>query len=239
MAKVNFEFNMEPRDTLGKGASRRLRRLDDKVPAVMYGGEDTDTPQSISLIHREVLKALEHDAVYSHILMLNHNGTTQKVVLKDIQRHPYKPRILHMDFLRVSENKPINMHVPLHFLGQDKAPGVVNEGGIITHHMVEIEIKCLPRYLPEFIAIDLTDAPIDTVIHLSQLKLPEHVETVAVVHSKEDDMPVVSIHKPRRAIVEEAPAAEAAPAKGAKGGKGAAPAKAAAAPAAKKDAKKK
>ncbi len=196
MAKFDFELEVQPRETLGKGASRRLRRCEDKVLGVVYGGNEKAQP--ITLAHHHVVKALENEAIYSHILTITSNGKKQKVVLKDIQRHPYKPRVMHMDFMRIDENKPITMHVPLHFLGQETAPGVVLGGGIVTHHMVELEIKCLPRDLPEFIEIDLTNAELDTVVHLSHVKLPKGVETTLVVHSAEDDLPVVSIHKPKR-----------------------------------------
>lgn len=199
MAKFEFELEYEPRAAQGKGASRRLRRHENKVLGVLYGGEDK--PQPIALEHRHVVKALENEAVYSHILTLISQGKKQRVVLKDIQRHPYKSTILHMDFMRISENKPITMHVPLHFPGQEKAPGVVLGGGIVTHHMVELEIKCLPRDLPEFIEVDLSNAELDTVVHLSEVKIPKGVELIAVIHGPEDDLPVVSIHKPK--VVEE------------------------------------
>lgn len=207
MTKFKFELEVEPREQYGKGASRRLRSREDKVLAIIYGGEAK--PQPIMLAHHHVKKALENEAVFSHILTLSVSGKKERVVLKDVQRHPYKARVLHMDFMRVSENKEITMHVPLHFPGQDVAPGVVKEGGIVTHHMVELEIRCLPRDLPEFVEIDLTNAPIDTVVHLSQVKLPKGVELVAVVHGAEDDLPVVSIHKPKRIEEDEEVAAAA------------------------------
>lgn len=200
MAKFSFELEVEPREVQGKGASRRLRRLDNMVPAIVYGGDEE--PANVMMGHAAVMKALSNEAVFSHILTLKIGGKKQKVVLKDVQRHPYQPRVQHMDFMRINENKPILMHVPLHFPGQEVAPGVVLGGGMVSHHMVEVEVKCLPRDLPEFIEIDLTNAELDTVVHLSQLNLPEGVELTSVVHSAEDDLPVVSIHKPRR--VEEA-----------------------------------
>lgn len=206
MAKFEFELAVESRDVQGKGASRRLRRLDNKVPAIIYGGETK--PHNIMVDHFEVMKALSNDAVFSHILTLKVDNHKQRVVLKDVQRHPYKPRVLHMDFMRINENKPITMHVPIHFPGQDVAPGVVLEGGMVTHHMVEVEVKCLPRDLPECIVIDLTNAALDTVVHLSELELPKGVELTSVVHGAEDDLPVVSIHKPKRADLEEEAAAE-------------------------------
>ncbi len=216
MAKFNFELDVEPREVSGKGASRRLRRREGKVLGIIFGGDEKSQP--IQLDHNLVNRALENEAIYSHILTLNQQGKKLKVVLKDIQRHPYKAQIMHMDFMRINENKPILMHVPLHFPGQEVAPGVVLGGGIVTHHMVELEVKCLPRDLPEYIEIDLTTAELDTVVHLSQVKLPKGVEMVAVVHSHEDDLPVVSIHKPKVVVEEVEASAEgeegAAPAEG-------------------------
>lgn len=205
MTKFEFELAVEPRETYGKGASRRLRQRENKVLGIIYGGDEK--PQPVSLAYNHVKKALENEAVFSHILTLTQKSKKERVVLKDIQRHPYQPKILHMDFLRVSENKPITMHVPLHFLGEKTAPGVM-EGGIVTHHMVELEVRCLPRDLPEFIEIDISQSPLDTVIHLSQIVLPKNVEMLAVIHGSEDDLPVVSIHKPKIVVDEEEASAE-------------------------------
>jgi len=213
MAKFNFEIAIEPRAALGKGASRRLRREENKVLGVIYGADEA--PVSVQMNHYEITKALQNDAIYSHILMLTEGSKKQRVVLKDIQRHPYKPRILHMDFLRVDENKPITMHVPIHFIGEAIAPGVTKSGGTITHYMIEVGIKCLPRDLPEHIDVDLTNAELDTVVHLSQLPLPKNVELLNVVHGHDDDLPVVAIHLPKRVEETEdttAPAASEVPA---------------------------
>lgn len=201
MAKVSFELEVQPRKVHGKGASRRLRREADLVPAIVYGA--SEKPESITIGHTSVQKALKHDAFFSHILILSNGGKKQKVVLKDVQRHPYKPRILHLDFLRIDENKPLTMHVPIHFLGEKEGPAVKNEGGTVTHHMVELPIKCLPANLPEAIEIDLSTAEMDTVIHLSHVKLPKGVELLNVIHGPEDDLPVVSVHKPKRVELEE------------------------------------
>jgi len=200
MSRFNFELQAEPREALGKGASRRLRHHHQLIPAIVYGANQE--PQTVSLGHKEVLKALENEAIFSHILTLSLNGQKQKVVLKDLQRHPYKPKVLHMDLMRVNPNQLIIMHIPLRFLGQETAPGVVVDKGIVTHHMVELEVKCLPKDLPEFIEIDLSNAPLDTVVHLSQISLPKGVELTSIVHGSEDDLPVVSIHKPKRLLDE-------------------------------------
>ena len=207
MSKFTYELAYEPRERLGKGASRRLRRCEQSVLGIIYGGEEKAEP--ISLLRFKVAKALEHDGIFSHILTLTHNGKKQKVVLKDIQRHPYKPVIMHMDFMRINENKAITLHVPVHFPGQASAPGVI-AGGIVTHHMVEIEIKCLPRDLPEYLEVDLSQAEIDHVVHLSQISLPKGVELKTPVHGAEDDLPVVSVHLPKLVVEPESVEATAA-----------------------------
>lgn len=202
---ATFELNVEPRSVMGKGASRRLRRSQDKIPAIIYGGESE--PENIMIEHRFVKKALENEAFYSHILTLNEGSKKHKVVLKDIQRHPYKPAIMHMDFQRISAKKAITMHVPLHFLGEETAPGV-KAGGIVTHHMVELEIKCLPKDLPEYLEVDLSNAEMDAIIHLSDVKAPSGVELMSLVHHPENDLPVASIHRPKRVSEDESTSAE-------------------------------
>lgn len=193
-----FDLNVEPRTVQGKGASRRLRRLDNKVPAIIYG--DEKEPTLISIEHRFAIKALENEAFYSHVLTLNEGNKKHKVVLKAIQRHPFKPSIMHMDFMRISDKKAITMHVPLHFLGEDVAPGV-KQGGIVTHHMVEVEVRCLPKDLPEFLEIDLSEAQLDQIVHLSDIKVSKGVELMSLVQHPDNDLPVASIHRPR--VVEE------------------------------------
>lgn len=195
---VSFELQVESRTVLGKGASRRLRRMDNKVPAIIYG--DEKEPALIEIEQRFAAKALENEAFYSHVLTLNEGNKKHKVVLKDVQRHPYKPIIMHMDFMRISDKKVITMHVPLHFLGETVAPGV-KQGGIVTHHMVELEVRCLPKDLPEFLEVDLTDAQMDQIIHLKDIKVPKGVELMSLIHHPDQDLPVASIHRPR--VVEE------------------------------------
>ncbi len=198
----NFELQAENRLEFGKGASRRLRRQGDKVPAIMYGGGEPAAPLAFN--HKQLSKALENEAFYSHILTIQIDGKKQKAVLKDLQRHPYKPRILHMDLLRITGKEKIHMQVPLHFLGEESAPGL-KESGIISHLLTTVEIRCLPDDLPEFIEVDLSNLNLDDSIHLSHLKLSKGVELVALVHG--NDQPVASIHLPRAALVEEAEAA--------------------------------
>jgi len=189
-----FEIEAESRSDMGKGASRRLRR-DGKVPAIMYGGDEE--PQSISLLHSEVLKRLDHEAFYSHILTVNVDGKASKAVLRDMQRHPSKPVIMHMDFQRVDENKPIRVHVPLHFIGEDVAPGVKTGGGMVSHEMIEVELEVLPRNLPEFIEVDISGLNVGDSLHLTDLKLPEGGSLVELARGESHDLPVVSIHARR------------------------------------------
>ncbi len=187
-----FELVAEARSDVGKGASRRLRRLEDKVPAIIYGGGLA--PQNIVFEHRLIIKALKNTAIYSHILHVVIDGKKHKVVLKALQRHPYKPVIMHMDFLRVTGNEKLHMNVPLHFVNEETSPGVL-AGGVVSHTMHHLEVICTPANLPKFIQIDLGKLEMHDVLHLSQLKLPKGVESVARQHG--DDPAVVSIHLPR------------------------------------------
>lgn len=189
-----FELDAESRSDQGKGASRRLRR-DGKVPAIMYGGDEQ--PQSVTLVHSELLKRLGHEAFYSHILTVNIDGKGIKAILRDIQRHPAKPQIMHMDFQRIDENKPIRVHVPLHFIGEDVAPGVKTGGGMVMHEMIEVELEVLPMHLPEFIEVDVSGLDIGDALHLTDLKLPESGSLVELGRGEGHDQPVVSVHAPR------------------------------------------
>lgn len=192
---LSFELEADVRADVGKGASRRLRHSD-KVPAVVYGANETST--ALTLDHKKVLHALSHEAFYSHILTLKIGNKIEKVILKDVQRHPAKPRITHMDFQRVRADQKIHMHVPLHFIGEEKALGVT-KGGLCSHLMTDIEISCLPADLPEFIEVDVAQLDLDQSLHLSELKLPKGVE---LAHSTEGhDQAVISIHIPR--VIEE------------------------------------
>ncbi|MBJ2346109.1 MULTISPECIES: 50S ribosomal protein L25/general stress protein Ctc [Pseudomonas] len=186
----DFTLNAEVRSDLGKGASRRLRRLASLVPAVVYGGEKA--PESISMLAKEVAKLLENEAAYSHIIELNIGGTKQNVVIKALQRHPAKGHVMHADFVRVVAGQKLTAVVPVHFINE-AAP--VKKGGEISHVTSEIEVSCLPKDLPEFIEVDLADAEVGTIIHLSDLKAPKGVEFVALAHG--DDKAVANVHAPR------------------------------------------
>lgn len=200
---MSQEFVIEafPRDDQGKGASRRLRREEKKIPAIIYGGTKEATP--IAIWHNELKKAIENEAFFSHILTIELGGKKESVILKDLQRHPYKPLITHADFLRVDKDHEIHVNVPLHFLNEEKAPAVKLQGGLISHQMTEVEIICLPQDLPEFLEVDLIEIEMDQVLHLSDLKLPKGVRIAALQQGDDHNHPVVSVHKPRGAKSED------------------------------------
>jgi len=190
---VDFNINAESRSDVGKGASRRLRR-DGKVPGIIYGsGKD---PVSLTTDHNQLAHHLENEAFYSHILTVTLDGKAQKVVLKDLQRHPAKPRILHVDFLRVGDSDVIHMHVPVHFINEDISVGV-KSGGLVSHLMNSIEIICKAKDLPEYLSVDIADLAEGDSLHLSDVVLPKGVTIAALIHGADHDLPVVSIHTPR------------------------------------------
>ena len=196
----SYVFDAELRKDLGRGNSRRLR-VEGKIPAVLYGG--TGEPVGITLDHNKVNKALEDEATYSHILTLRIDGKDETAILKDMQRHPSRPIILHMDFQRVTESQKIKVHVPLHFLNQEASVGA-KKGGVITHAMVDVEVTCLPARLPEFIAIDMAKLDIGQSVHLSDIKVPPGVQIVELLHGEGHDQLVAAIQAPRVGGGEEA-----------------------------------
>ncbi len=204
---VDFTVNAETRTDVGKGASRRLRHAG-KVPAIIYGsGKD---PVSLTVGHDEFMHHLEQEAFYSHILTVSVDGKKQKAVLKDLQRHPSKSRVLHIDFLRVSDKDVIHMSIPVHFLNEEESAGV-KEGGLVSHLMTTIDIACKASDLPEYLQLDIIEVEVGGSLHLSDIELPKGVEIPALAHGADHDLPVVSIHMPRAAVEEEpTEAAEAA-----------------------------
>ena len=204
-----FEVQAETRNQQGKGASRRLRR-DGKVPGILYGTGKEALP--IMVNHEQLKLQLDKEAFFSHILTLHLGGKSERVVLKDLQRHPFRPLIVHVDFQRIAEDRELAMRVPIHFLNEERCVGVRTGGGVINHITTEVEVSCLPKDLPEFIAVDLTDINVGVTLHLSDLKLPPGVTLNALKHGGDATLPVVSVHIPRAIEVEEAPvvAAEAA-----------------------------
>jgi large subunit ribosomal protein L25 len=184
-----FEFAAESRVEVGTGKSRRFRRAG-RVPAVLYGGGKS--PLLLSLNHNEVIKRLEHESVYSHILDVVVDGVAEKAVLKAVQRNPSKFQVLHMDFLRVNAGELLRAKVPLHFINESTCIGV-KKGGVANHVLTEIEVECFPGELPDFVEVDLVDLDINETCHLSNLKLPAGVRVVALSQGEDHDLSVVSI----------------------------------------------
>ncbi len=194
---ISFELNAEPRTDKGKGASRRLRHAG-KVPVIMYGGGKD--PESLALSQNELLRNLEHEAFYSHILTVKVGGSETQAILRDLQRHPSRPIILHMDLQRINAAEKLKTHVPLHFIGEDAAPGV-KAGGLVSHELTDVLVECLPKNLPEFIEIDISALDVGDSIHLSGLTVPEGVTLIELARGEGHDLGVVSIHVKR--VVEE------------------------------------
>ena len=190
-----FVVEAELRSDEGKGASRRLRRLEAKVPAIIYGGDSA--PVSLSLIRKDLEKHLEKEAFYSAIIEVAYDGKKEKAILKALQRHPAKDFPMHADFFRVEANKAIKVSIPLHFTNEDTCVGVKMGGGRIQHTVNEIEVLALPADLPEFIEVDMSDVQVGDIIHLSDLQLPEGVTSTALALGDDRDMGVASVLAPR------------------------------------------
>jgi large subunit ribosomal protein L25 len=201
---TGFELSAQIRSSTGKAEARRMRR-NGMVPGIIYGtGKE---PEMITLPHDKILHALEQEAFYSHVLDIKlDNGKSESVVLKDVQRHVFKPKVEHVDFLRVSASEKLTMHIPLHYLGEEEAAGV-KDGGVVSKVMTDIEVKCLPKDLPEFIAVDITNLGLDEALHISDIKLPKGVELLHEI-DEDHDQPIISIHEPK--VSKEDIAAEAA-----------------------------
>jgi large subunit ribosomal protein L25 len=195
---MSLELNATLRGDKGKGASRRLRHAK-TLPAIVYGsGKD---PVSITLLQKDVQYRLPDEQFYSQVLSLNIEGKAEDVLVRDIQHHPYKMEVMHMDFIRVDAKKVVHVFSQLHFVGEDVSPGVKSEDGVINHVITEVELECLPKDIPEFIEVDLSEMHVGDVVHLSDLKLPEGVEVLALKHGEDYDTAVVGMHV--RKVVEE------------------------------------
>lgn len=181
----------ELREDVGKGASRRLRRLGNKVPAIIYGAESA--PQNLTLSVNELTKAMEQESFYSQILDVSVAGDVQQAVVRDLQRNPGNGKVTHLDFLRVSADKEIHVSVPLHFINEEQCVGVKIGGGNITHNLTEVEVACLPGNLPEFIEVDMLEVEAGSSLHLSDLTMAEGVSVVALSYGEDRDIPVVSV----------------------------------------------
>jgi len=197
----DFQLDAKARNDIGKGASRRLRRLSNELPGIIYGGKNP--PQKITLSHKELDKALQNEAFYSHIITLSVEGKTEEVILKDLQRHPAKPVILHADFLRISKTQKFTTKVPIHFINEDVCVGVKVGGGNITRSMTELDILCLPADLPEYIEVDVAEVEIGHIVHISDINLPKGVESVALNHGEERDSPIFTVNQPKLEVAEE------------------------------------
>ncbi|MFH1872001.1 MAG: 50S ribosomal protein L25/general stress protein Ctc [Pseudomonadota bacterium] len=202
---MQLQFNANKRDGQGTGASRRLRRTG-RVPGILYGGGAN--PQSIDIDHNELFQLLRKEAFYSSVLNLNLDGKVEMCLLRDVQRHPYRPVILHADFQRVDATHKLHQKVPLHFVNAEVSPGVKLSGGMVQHVMSDLDVRCLPQDLPTFIEIDLKDMVAGHSLHVSHLVLPAGVE--AVLHKGEDPVVATVIVRGGKAAEEEAPAVEAA-----------------------------
>ena len=195
-----FDLIAEFREDIGKGASRRLRRQG-MVPAVIYGAGKP--PRSVTFDHNKVIKQLENASFYSSVLNVKVGDKSQAVILKDMQRHPSRRVIMHMDLQRIVEDEVIRMTVPIRFHNEDIAPGVKTGGGKVAHLMNDVEVVCLPKDLPEYLEIDIADLELDELRYLSDLTLPEGVEIPALAQGEEANRPIVSIHIIKEVVIEE------------------------------------
>lgn len=190
-----FQLSAEFRDDTGKGASRRLRRLGDKVPGIIYGGGEE--PVALTLQTNQLSKAMQSDSFYSQILNVVVNGQLQQAVIRDLQRHPADEKVMHVDFMRIRADQVIEVHVPLRFANEDRCVGVRLGGGTITHNLNEVEVSCLPKDLPEFLEVDMENVELNEVVRLTDIPLPEGVSVVALMHGAERDATVASVQPPR------------------------------------------
>ena len=208
MSKHEFILEAKSRADVGKGASRRLRRNSGNIPAIIYGAGKN--PASITLRHDDVLHATEHEAFFSSIIEIKVDGAQESVILKDLQRHPARPIIMHADFQRVRADVALHVNVPLHLINEDKCIGVKQERGQVIQSMHELEVSCLPKDLPEYIEVDMTDIHVGDIVHISDLKLPEGVVSVELSHGEENDHAVATVQEIREQVVESAEPEKAA-----------------------------
>lgn len=197
MSDTTYTYDAELRVETGTGASRRLRR-EDKVPAILYGAEKEAV--ALTLAHKDMIKAQESEGFYTHILTLNIGGESVEAILKDIQRHPFKPKLTHLDFQRVDATHKLHTKVPLHFIGEDK---VTKLGATVVHQLTEVEITCLPKALPEFVEVNVSDLVAGDSIHLSELKLPAGVQSVELAKGEGHDQSVVTVKANKAAPAED------------------------------------
>jgi large subunit ribosomal protein L25 len=200
MSDAIFKLDATVRTDLGKGASRRLRHTG-KVPAIIYGAGKE--PVSITLEHNKVAQAAEFEAFYSHVLTIKIDGKKEEALIKDMQRHPFKPKIMHIDFLRIVAGELLTVNVPIHFINEDSADAIKLDGGHAEHHMNEIEISCMPKDIPEYIEVDVANVAMDQTLHLSDIPLPKGTESVELSKGEEHDLAVVTIKQAKVQAVED------------------------------------
>ncbi|MCK0743848.1 50S ribosomal protein L25/general stress protein Ctc [Chromohalobacter nigrandesensis] len=196
-----FTLSAEVRHDLGKGASRRLRRENQKVAAIIYGGDKT--PQPITLEKPAFYKAIEDEAFFSSVINIDLEGKSEQVIIRDIQRHPYKALVTHADFMRVDAKHTMTIHVPLHVLGEENCKGIKEQDGVLHVMTTDVLVDCLPKDLPEYLEVDVSALELGDTLHLSDLTLPEGVSLVDLAHGEEHDFGVVSITRPTRGTVEQ------------------------------------
>ena len=195
-----FDLIADIREDSGKGASRRLRR-EDKVPAIIYGAGRP--PRALVFDHNKVIKQLENESFYSSVLNIKVGEKSQAAIVKDLQRHPSLPRIMHMDFQRIVEDEVIRMNVPIHLIGADIAVGVKDGGGKVSHMRTDVEVVCLPKDLPEYLELDISELELDGLMYLTDIPLPEGVEIPELAQEVEQVQPIVSIHIIKEIIIED------------------------------------
>lgn len=194
-------LHAERRDDLGKSASRRQRRLNKMVPAIVYGGQKD--PQPLTVIEKDFEKALQNEAFLSQVVEIKVGGKSEKVVLKDLQRHPAKNRIMHADFLRIDDKVQIKMNVPIHYVNEEQCYGVKMEGGLVQHQATDIEIQCLPGDIPEYVSVDMENVKIGEIVHLSDITLPAGVVSVALALGEDHDLAIASVVAPKGGALDE------------------------------------
>ncbi len=199
MAKQKFMLEAVSRANVGKGASRRLRH-ENVVPAIVYGADKE--PANVSIQHHHLVHALSNEAFFASIVTLKIDGKDEPVIIKDLQRHPARPILLHADFQRVSANKALHVKIPLHFINEVTAVGVKTGGGVVSHLMTELEISCLPADLPEYIEVDIAELGLGESLHISDLKLPAGVSSISLSHGEHGDLAVIAIQAPKKVEVE-------------------------------------
>ncbi len=196
MSEIDFDLSARPREKTGTAAMRKMRR-DGQLPGVVYGAGGEAVP--ITLSGLEVARHLENEAFYSHVLNLDLDGKKEQVILRSVQRHPVRSdALLHIDLQRVSKDAKIRMTVPLHFVGEDVAPGVKEESGLFSHLLTEVEVSCLPADLPEFIEVDVSELRIGEPVHLSELVVPEGLELVELTHGHDHAVVIINVRKEQR-----------------------------------------